>query len=704
MNEFYEEKGIKREYNVARTPQQNKIAERRNRTQIEAVRTMLANSKLPNTFWAEAVNIACYVLNMVLVVKPHFKTPYELFRGRTVVLSFMRPFGCHVTILNTLDRLGKFDGKSDEGFFVGYSTNSKAFRVYNTRTRKFHLQKVWTLVDLPRGKRAIGTKWVFQKKDERGIVIRNKAKLIAHGCTQEEGINYDEFFALVARIKAMRLFLAYVSFMRFLVYQIDVKSAFLFERIEEEVYVCQPPGFEDPDYPDKVYKVEKSLYGLHQAPRAWNETLAKYLLDNGFFRGKIDQTMFIKRQKEDILLVLVYVDDIIFGSTKKKLCTKFETHVDLHTCLFAYFLSQEEPKSITNALKDPAWVEKMQEELLQFHLQKVWTLVDLPRGKRAIGTKWVFQKKDERGIVIRNKAKLIAHGCTQEEGINYDEFFALVARIKAMRLFLAYVSFMRFLVYQIDVKSAFLFERIEEEAYVCQPPGFEDPDYPDKVYKVEKSLYGLHQAPRAWNETLAKYLLDNGFFRGKIDQTMFIKRQKEDILLVLVYVDDIIFGSTKKKLCTKFESVISNPLSVIYIPSIALVTLSLSHNRPKPCTLIKLYSSHQSLMANLEVYDKHNMVAFLKNPKGSEDFHQIVDFLIASHIRYALTENPTIYVSLINQFWYIASVRTLANGEIELNATIDDQVKTITEASVRRHLKLANADGISTLPTTGIFE
>ncbi|GKC62563.1 putative ribonuclease H-like domain-containing protein, partial [Tanacetum coccineum] len=136
MDEFCREKGIKREYSVARTPQQNGVAERKNRTLIEAARTMLADSKLPTTFWAEAVSTACYVQNRVLVVKPHNKTPYELFRGIKPAIGFMKPFGCHVTILNTLDKLGKFDGKSDEGFFVGYSLSSKAFRVYNIRTRK----------------------------------------------------------------------------------------------------------------------------------------------------------------------------------------------------------------------------------------------------------------------------------------------------------------------------------------------------------------------------------------------------------------------------------------------------------------------------------------------------------------------------------------------------------------------------------------
>ncbi|GJW47330.1 putative ribonuclease H-like domain-containing protein [Tanacetum coccineum] len=162
------------------------------------------------------------------------------------------------------------------------------------------------------------------KKDERCIVIKNKARLVAQGYTQEEWIDYDEVFAPVARIEAIRLFLAYTSFEDFVVYQIDVKSAFLYGKIEEEVYVFQSPGFEDLDFPDRVYKDEKALYGLHQALRAWYETLSTYLLDNGFQRGTIDKTLFIRRDKGDILLVQVYLDDIIFGFTKKSLCTEFE--------------------------------------------------------------------------------------------------------------------------------------------------------------------------------------------------------------------------------------------------------------------------------------------------------------------------------------------------------------------------------------------
>nr|GFA44931.1 hypothetical protein [Tanacetum cinerariifolium] len=184
-----------------------------------------------------------------------------------------------------------------------------------------------------------------------------------------------------------------------------------------------------------------------------------------------------------------------------------------------HIIREMEPKKVTQDLDDESWVEAMQEELLQFKLLNVWTLMDLPPGKRAIRTKWVYRnKRYQRGIVVRNKARLVAQGHRQEEGIYYDEFFALVAQIKAIRLFLAYASFVDFTVYQMDVKSAFLYGAIEEEVYVSQPSGFVDPEFPNRVYK-----------------------------------TLFIKKIKDDILLVQVYVGDIIFGATKRSLSTEFE-------------------------------------------------------------------------------------------------------------------------------------------------------
>ncbi|GJW57819.1 putative ribonuclease H-like domain-containing protein [Tanacetum coccineum] len=211
-------------------------------------------------------------------------------------------------------------------------------------------------------------------------------------------------------------------------------------------------------------------------------------------------------------------------------------HTDQLHCLSACFLSQLEPTSIAKALEDPDWVDAMQEEMQQFINQQVWKLVPLPVGKHAIGTKWILKnKRDARGIVVRNKARLVAQGHRQEEGIDYDEVFAPVARIEAIRLFLAFASYMGFLVYQLDVKSAFLYGEIEEEVYVTQPKGFEDPYFPKHVYRVVKALYGLHQAPRAWYARLSTFLL-----------------QHNNTTTEEVYVDDIIFGSTNKAWCDEF--------------------------------------------------------------------------------------------------------------------------------------------------------
>ncbi|GJW12238.1 retrovirus-related pol polyprotein from transposon TNT 1-94 [Tanacetum coccineum] len=188
--------------------------------------------------------------------------------------------------------------------------------------KKLYRNKIWTLVPLPYGKIAIGSKWVFRnKKDKHGTTTKNKARLVAQGYSQEEGIDYDEPFTPVARMEAIRIFLAFATYMNFKVYQMDVKSAFLNGKLKEEVYVKQPPGFEFLDY---VCKIDKALYELKQAPRAWYETLSTFLIQNKFTRGRIDNTLFIYKSKGDVLLVQVYVDDIIVGSTSYKLCKQFE--------------------------------------------------------------------------------------------------------------------------------------------------------------------------------------------------------------------------------------------------------------------------------------------------------------------------------------------------------------------------------------------
>ncbi|GJU07392.1 retrovirus-related pol polyprotein from transposon TNT 1-94 [Tanacetum coccineum] len=195
-----------------------------------------------------------------------------------------------------------------------------------------------------------------------------------------------------------------------------------------------------------------------------------------------------------------------------------------HECLFVDFLSEDEPKKVSKALKHPGWVDAMQEKLNQFARNKVWILVPAPYGKTIIGSKRVFRnKRDETGIVIKNKARLVAQGYNQKEGIDYDETFAPAARIEAIRIFLAFATYMNFTVYQMDVKSVFLNVKLKEEVYVKRPPGFDSSEFPNHVCKMDKALYGLKQALRAWYETLSTFLTEHKFVRGKIDNILYLK-------------------------------------------------------------------------------------------------------------------------------------------------------------------------------------
>jgi len=202
-----------------------------------------------------------------------------------------------------------------------------------------------------------------------------------------------------------------------------------------------------------------------------------------------------------------------------------------------------EPATIDEALSDDGWILAMQEELNQFQRNDVWDLVPKPQQKNIIGTKWVFRNKlNEQGEVIRNKARLVAQGYSQQEGIDYTETFGPVARLEAIRLLLSYAVNHGIILYQMDVKSAFINGVIEEEVFVKQPPGYEDLKHPDHVYKLKKSLYGSKQAPRAWYDRLSKFLIKNYFKRGQVDTTLFRRAIEKDILVVQIYVDDIILS------------------------------------------------------------------------------------------------------------------------------------------------------------------
>nr|GEX05584.1 retrovirus-related Pol polyprotein from transposon TNT 1-94 [Tanacetum cinerariifolium] len=221
-------------------------------------------------------------------------------------------------------------------------------------------------------------------------------------------------------------------------------------------------------------------------------------------------------------------------------------------------LLKVEPKNFKTAITEDCWFQAMQDEIYEFDRLQVWELVPQPDCVMIILLKWIYKVKlDEYGDVLKNKARLVAKGYRLEEGIDFEESFAPVARIEAIRIFITNAASRNMPIYQMDVKTAFLKPELKEEVYVSQPEGFVDPDHPTHVYRLKKALYGLKQAPRAWYDTLLRFLLDNDFSKGAVDPTLFTRKTSKYILLVQIYVDDIIFASTDPKACDMFSNEMS---------------------------------------------------------------------------------------------------------------------------------------------------
>nr|GEV30839.1 ribonuclease H-like domain-containing protein [Tanacetum cinerariifolium] len=647
-----------------------------------------------------------------LVVKPHNKTPYELFRGRTHALSFIRLFGCHVTILNTLDYLGKFDGKADEGFFIGYSMNSKAFREYNIRTRK--VEENLHIEFLENKPIIIGT-----NSDD---FVGTKDIIGASKSSMETGSTQDYIFMPLWK-DGSPLFDSSLK-----IYDDAGSPSSGDVRKKHDKFLDKESGasneltssFENlnTEYPD-----DPKMLGL-ETIETYADSKEAADFTNLESSIHISPTPTIKIHKNHPLKQLIRSPNTPVQTRSKLKPTNEQgfinvvyegkTHADLNTCLFACFLSKIEPTRVAKALSDPAWM---------------------------------------------------------------------------------------------GVKSAFLYERIKEEVYVCQPLGFKDLDHPDKVYKVVKALYGLHQAPRAWSMLITlslalprrSYVLnlrdvksastlvdientlvkdtdgddvDVHLYRYVIGSLMHLTASRPDILyevcvcarfqvipkvshlhaikrifrylkghpklnlwyprdspfeLVAYTNSDYVGASLDRKSttegcqflgsrliswqCKKQTVVATFTIEAKYVATASycgqvkqssMVGFGemIQYNLTTGLTLIITHS----LMANLEFYDKHNMVAYLKKPTGSEGVQEIVDFLNGSHIRYELTKNLTIYVSLIKKFWQTATVRIDDNGEQEITVIVDGKESNVTEASVRRHLQLADTYGISVFPTTKIFD
>ncbi|GJV06963.1 putative ribonuclease H-like domain-containing protein [Tanacetum coccineum] len=540
--EFCGLKGIKREYSNARTPQQNGVAERKNRTLIEAARTMLADSFLPNTFWAEAVSTACYVLNRVLVTKPHNKIPYELLTGKIPIISYIRPFGCHVTILNTIDHLGKFAGKSDEGFLVGYSLQSKAFRVYNLETKRVEENLHITFLENKPNVAGKGPTWLFDLDyltdfiNYHLVSLKNQANL--HAGQQEANQNAGTEDIIDAGNSNKEDESAQDCFVLPIwpFYSSTITPALKSDDKSEG------PREEEQVFMDELERLKRQEKEANEEARKKFETL---VIQEGVSKPSstnLFSTVSIPAKASSTNLVNIVSIPISTASPNEGISLSDPTNPKEDDSeippLEDIFQNSTDGIFTTSSYDDEGAVADFTnlETVVNFNKKQIRDTeslglkLEFALWEQRIGTKGFIKIRwMKRGVVVRNKARLVAQGHRQEEGIDYDEVFAPVARLEAIRIFLAFASYMGFIVYQMDVKSAFLYGKIDEE------PGL-----------------------RAWYATLSTFLLKNGYRRGTIDKTLFLKKDKHDIILVQVYVDDIIFGSTKKSWCDEFEALMKS--------------------------------------------------------------------------------------------------------------------------------------------------
>ncbi|GJR18776.1 putative ribonuclease H-like domain-containing protein [Tanacetum coccineum] len=774
MHQFYKMKGIKREFSVVRTPQQN---------------------------GTEAVNTACFVQNRVLVIKPHNKTPYELFLGSEPNWLF------------NIDALTK--SMNYKPVVTGNQSNGNAgtkacddagkAKIETIPGKDYILLPMWHVDPLfsYNSKDCLDAGFKLSGEEEKKDVedLRKDSEVPS---TEEPRINQekDDYINSTNNIN--------VASDGNNTNNVNAVSLTVNAAITEVNFVDPKTSIELPNYPnmpeleDIVYSDDDKDVGVE----ADMNNLDAFMLVSPIPTTRIHKDHPIEQiikhlnsAQQTTRMIKNLKEHGLFSSVQQR-----TNHKDFQNCLFACFLSQEEHK------KNPR-----------------------------------RNKKDERGIVIKNKARLVAQGYTQEEGIDYDEVFVPVARIEAIRLFLAYASFKDFVVYQKDVKSAFLYGKIEEEVYVCQSPGFEDPDFLDRVYKVEIALYGLHQAPRAWYETLSTYLLENVFQRGKIDKTLFIKRDQGELTFFLglqvKQKEDGIFISKDKSMivslmyltsswpdimfvvcaCARFQV---NPKSS-HLHAIKRIfrylkgqpKLGLWYPKDSPfdlvaytnsdyagasldrksttrgcqflgCRLISWQCKKQTVVANSTTkaeyivasnycgqvlwiqnqlldygynfmqtkihINNESIICIVKNPifhsktKHIEIRHHfnrdsyekkliqmikihtdqnVVDLLTkafdVSRFQYLITRirvndsdsklmllginllmlekvNAARYNLLLLVFWATTKVKTV-NGEVQLQALVDGKKVIITKTSIRRDLKLEDAEGIKCLPNADIF-
>nr|GEX71998.1 hypothetical protein [Tanacetum cinerariifolium] len=736
----------------------------------------------------------------VSITNPHNKIPYELLSGKVPNISHLKPFGCQVTILNTSDQLGKFEGKANEGFLVGYATNSKAYRVYNLSSKKVEeTLNLRYLEDKP-NVQGLGQEWYFDldyltdslgytrfktntpagtqdtninactqdddsesECDEQAILVHSfhsnsfsGPKVNEVSATMENHLDYAEELARLQRQEHEAHSVAEKYGFEFsnetieMLHQAEIENrrnlvlaagdlagsiVFAGSVLAGSIPTSTVPassvpagsvpagsvpagsvpaggvlagsvdsaGFGDPAASESVLPVFNPDHADHSTlppghSLGSNEYYTRFPSPSDFGNDQPKTGIFSSSSYDDDfcadvtnLASSVAVDPAV---TKRVNTIHPQSHIigELQS-----LVQTRKPSSVAKALEDPDWVAAMQEEMQQFF----------------------NQQGDARGIVVRNKARLVAQGHRQVEGIDYDEVFAQVARIEAIRLFLAFASYMGFMVYQMDVKSAFLYGEIEEEVYVTQPKGFEDPHNPKHVYRVVKALYGLHQAPRAWFMWMTSSLVP----RVKPDvmslsQDKYVNDTLKKFDMKSVRIATTPYEVLKPKSKDEPDDVVNVHLyrsmigSLMYLttfrPDIMFAVSACSRHQVTPMT------SHLNAVKKIFKYLKGRLISWQckKQTIVATSSNEAEYVVAASYCGQAsnaagsigdpaggrtssmLSLNPPIiFDSLVKQFWARAIVHTHEAGPSEIIATIDGNEVVVTESLIRTQLQLNDETG-----------
>nr|GEU70544.1 hypothetical protein [Tanacetum cinerariifolium] len=459
LKECFDTVGISHQMSYVQTLQQNGVVERRNRTLVEAARTMLIFSRASLFLWAEVIATAYFTQNHSIIHRRFNKTPYELINGRKLDISFLYVFGALCYPKNDREDTGKLGAKGDIGFFISYSADLCAYRIYNRRTKKI-METINVL---------------FNELSAMAFKQRSSKPRLQ--------TMYDDYIGGQPSATARTVPPAQ---------ELQVRQT---TTASTTVADTAPTPTNSSSHATNTPITSQDVDELNSNVMVDGNTFV-----NPFANSSTSATESSSSQNDHPL-------EEVIGEPSRPVLTRNQLQSDGDMCMYTLIVSTIEPKNVKEAMTDPAWIDSMQEEFLQFKRLDVWVLVPALDNISPLTLKWLFKNKhDEEQTVIRNK-------------------------MEAIRILLAYVAHKSFTVFQMHVKTAFLHGSLKEDVYVCQPERFIDADHPSHVYKLKKALYGLKQAPRAWYDELSTFLLQNHFFKGTIDLTMFIRRFHDDILV-----------------------------------------------------------------------------------------------------------------------------------------------------------------------------